>query len=462
MSKSFQLVGLERPVPSTSTHPTQTNWKLCIICQEDKAESLTCPSQSKRKDSGSGYSSLAANLIRFSELGQLPGTLQLERLNEGYGIEAAMVANNALYHQTCKLKYNNTKLQRAEKRTLMTGREIHDVPDACKRTRFHSRSSSTEKAQEAQCFFCRQPAGTDGLHEVATFQVDSKVRDWAALLEDTELLGRLSAGDMVAQEAKYHKKCLSVLHNRVRKAQSEGPKYKDEEREVSGIVFAELVLYVEEARLDEETAQVFKLANLVELYQSRMEQLGVKLDTRVHSTRLKQRLLTQFPDMRAHTKGRDILLVFEEDVGAALIKACELDSDNDVVQLARAAQTVRRHMFEEAEPFNGFPEGCQEESVPSLLLALVSMVLEGPSIMDQMADTTPAALAIAQMLKFNCIKHKRAHRTTGPVTARHSAAQETPVPTYEEGGLPRRPCVGSNTATNARAASSNQLGLGQE
>ena len=80
--------------------------------------------------------------------------------------------------------------------------------------------------------------------------------------------------------------------------------------------------------------------------------------------------------------------------------------------LARAAQTVRRHMFEEGEPFDGFPEGCQEDYVPSLLLALVSMVLEGPSIKDQMADTTPAAPAIAQMLKFNCIKHNREHPTT--------------------------------------------------
>ena len=80
---------------------------------------------------------------------------------------------------------------------------------------------------------------------------------------------------------------------------------------MSGIVFAELVLYIEEARLDEETAPVFKLANLVEIYQSRMQHLGVMLDTRVHSTRLKQRLLPQFPDMRAHTKGRDVLLVFE-------------------------------------------------------------------------------------------------------------------------------------------------------
>ena len=125
---------------------------------------------------------------------------------------------------------------------------------------------------------------------------------------------------------------------------------------------------------------MFKLANLVELYQSRMQRLGVKLDTTVDSTRLKQRHLAQFPDMRAHTNGRDVLLIFEEGVGDALTKACELYSDNDVVHLARAAQTVRRHIFEEGEPFNGFTEGCQEDDVPSLLLALVIMVLECPNI----------------------------------------------------------------------------------
>ncbi len=101
-----------------------------------------------------------------------------------------------------------------------------------------------------------------------------------------------------------------------------------------------------------------------------------------------------------------------------------------MVHLVRAAKTVRRQMFEEGEPFNGFPEGCQEYSVPSRLRALVIMVLEGPSIKDQMADTTPAVLANAQMLKFNCMKDNRAHPTTGLVTARHSAVQETPVPTY--------------------------------
>ena len=58
----------------------------------------------------------------------------MERRKEGSGIEAAMVTNNDVYHQACKLKYNNTKVQRAEKRTFMTEGEINDA-----RTRFNSR-----------------------------------------------------------------------------------------------------------------------------------------------------------------------------------------------------------------------------------------------------------------------------------------------------------------------------------
>ena len=56
-------------------------------------------------------------------------------------------------------------------------------------------------------------------------------------------------------------------------------------------------------------------------------------------------------------------MTFEEDIRAALIKACELDSENDAVHLAGAAQIMRHHKFREAKPFNGFPERCQEEYV---------------------------------------------------------------------------------------------------
>ncbi len=126
-------------------------------------------------------------------------------------------------------------------------------------------------------------------------------------------------------------------------------------------------------------------------------------------------------------------LVFDEDVGAALGKACEgnMDSDSDSVVLARAAQIVRQQMFEDSKLFNGsFGKNCQQESVPKILLALVTMVLEGPSIKDQIRESsTQAALSIAQLMKFNSVKHTRSQVDTIS-SVKHSTAQETPMPTY--------------------------------
>ena len=143
---------------------------------------------------------------------------------------------------------------------------------------------------------------------------------------------------------------------------------------MSVIIFTELVLYIEETMHDEESAPVIKLTDLVQLYQSKMENLEVRTDTRVHFIRFKHilrfkhRLLVQFPDMHAHNKGRGVLMVFEEDVVASLDTACGQDCNSEAVHLSLAAQIVWHQMFREAKPFNGFPERCQEESVPSLLL----------------------------------------------------------------------------------------------
>ena len=87
--------------------------------------------------------------------------------------------------------------------------------------------------------------------------------------------------------------------------------------------------------------------------------------------------------------------------------------------------------FEDPKPFNGsFEEMCQEKSVPNLLLALVNMVLEGPSIKDQIRESsTPAALSIAQILKYNSVKHTRTQADTSS-SVRHTTAQEMPLPIY--------------------------------
>ena len=57
--------------------------------------------------------------------------------------------------------------------------------------------------------------------------------------------------------------------------------------------------------------------------------------------------------MESHTQGREVVLIFNKDVGIALGKACEHDADSDAVHLARAATIVRRDMFNKRMEFNG-------------------------------------------------------------------------------------------------------------
>ena len=67
-----------------------------------------------------------------------------------------------------------------------------------------------------------------------------------------------------------------------------------------------------------------------------------------------------------------MILAFGSDIGDALKIACENDFDAAAVNLARAAQIVRRQMFQGNYRFDGT---FADESIPSSLLALVTMII---------------------------------------------------------------------------------------
>ena len=87
----------------------------------------------------------------------------------------------------------------------------------------------------------------------------------------------------------------------------------------------------------------------------------------MNSINLKDRILAYFPDLQAHKEGRDIFLVFNKDVGPAIRKACEHDADTDAIHLARAANIVRREIFNKESSFTGtYDSQCQASSVNML------------------------------------------------------------------------------------------------
>lgn len=82
-------------------------------------------------------------------------------------------------------------------------------------------------------------------------------------------------------------------------------------------MLAELVFFIEESRMVS-TAElpVFILSELVDKYTSRLKQLGENTPALVHTTRLKDRILSQIPALEEHKQGRDVFLAFKTDLTA--------------------------------------------------------------------------------------------------------------------------------------------------
>ena len=187
-------------------------------------------------------------------------------LKNDHDIEEVIRTHKAKWHDSCRLQNNKTKLQRAAKRKASPA----DNDDASS-NKYTRRSSAQTSVDTEQCFFCRKPAkASESLHHASTFGLDARVRQCALQLQDQSLLAKLSVGDLIALEAKYHVQCLVSLYNRAR--QTKGSHEQEDSGTMNqGIALAELVAYIEDAHADNEVVPIFKLADLSRMYWSNWE-----------------------------------------------------------------------------------------------------------------------------------------------------------------------------------------------
>lgn len=145
-----------------------------------------------------------------------------------------------------------------------------------------------------------------------------------------QLLAQLNVGDLIAQETEYHKRCLVNLYNRARKINEMFGKGTDDEHWIEWLVFAELVVHIQDALMDDKHP-VFKHANLAQLCISRTEQLGVSMKTGCIRPVLSRDCLFTFLTFAQH-QGRCVLLELNDDLGDALARLV-IWTDLDAVHL---------------------------------------------------------------------------------------------------------------------------------
>ncbi|KAH3878665.1 hypothetical protein DPMN_002563 [Dreissena polymorpha] len=78
------------------------------------------------------------------------------------------------------------------------------------------------------------------------------------------------------------------------------------------------------------------------MYYIRLNELGLKGVTEVHTIRLKNRLLSALPSLREYTEKGRVILAFDKDVGSVLKQVSEQDFDSEALLLSKVAKIVRR------------------------------------------------------------------------------------------------------------------------
>jgi hypothetical protein len=137
----------------------------------------------------SGYRTLSKNISEFAKINEMPIPLDIRRIDEGDGIESALIKNEAKYQESCRLMFNNTKLQRSQKRHQPPDTSLSDVPSSFKFTRKSSTAPTEERSLHLEeCLICEKQASRSELREAMTMQLNTRLHQCAQNLQDQKLL----------------------------------------------------------------------------------------------------------------------------------------------------------------------------------------------------------------------------------------------------------------------------------
>ena len=157
-----------------------------------------------QNEEDSWYDSLCLSIQRSHELGCTPFKTPLLTLGlEKEGLSGLFHEKRAKWLKLCRNHFSTLKLERAQKRKAGDS----NGKDNESGNKLPRRSTDTEARQGS--FFLEETSGE--LHRASTFNLERNVRESAHILNDTFLIRKLSAGDMVTLDPMYHTQCSKDL-----------------------------------------------------------------------------------------------------------------------------------------------------------------------------------------------------------------------------------------------------------
>lgn len=427
MSSEKKVVLASQPVIVS-----QIDWILCFICQCSSNEKLLCPSNSLKLDKGGGFKTFLENISEFRKLGGVPYNIDFRLKTACINSADDLLAHEAKWHKSCNLLFNTKNLKRKSK--LFEGnlsKEEVSLPDKKICLTNISTRSTSDCVIDNICLFCNENEECTKLgflHKVESSRLSDKIVLASEALCDNKVISKRISGDFVAIGAKYHNICLTKYFNRCRAKNNENKDVlrssSDSEKEKKAVAFEELIGYMQHTRSIDDSV-IFKLSYLSKIYQEALKKLDVT-DFMVYSSRLKEKLMEVFPDLIEFHEGKEIFLVFKDDVGIA-IKSSIKEQESEALIIAKAAKIIKREIKKTSFKFQGnFSEEDQMSCIPQSLLCFLKLILDGSKNESNSTGRDQAAKYIAQIIMFNTID--RANENSK--FSRYNASKEQPLPIY--------------------------------
>ena len=388
------------------------DWKACIICQAETEENLQCPRSHVSCGALTVYTNFIDNVNEFRKYDALP-----VQLVWGNDITADVLYDNAAsWHHSCHIKFAKAKVDRIKARKRKQSTDTSSER--------HSKRKLLE-TDNALCIFCGK-VSSGKLHEYSTRNAEISLRAMANDMQDNALLTKISGGDLVAIEAKYHFSCLSEYRNRHRSYLRKKSKEVDIDYErVKAREFVEVVSYVEAAIEGE--LYMFKVKELRCLYQKQLKEFSY--DVEINKSKFKESILNYFESsgIQEQSDGKNKILIFPEGIKSLLKNAFEVhDYQEEALLFLRVAKICRNELFKEenASSEGKFASNCQQ-LVPTIRL-LISTILYGPDL-NTAVQEMQVCNTVSQILMYNARKRKQKEDSA---SSRHSLKREPPVPLY--------------------------------
>ena len=144
---------------------------------------------------------------------------------------------------------------------------------------------------------------------------------------------------MPAIEAKYRPSCLCKLYSRAAYLQRSGSNI-NEHAVTYETVLSETIDFTRKELKKSETAPVFMLSELKQMFISAYYRYTVT-NIELHSTRMKEQLLSWIPDLQAHKRGKKIVLTPDDVATETILAAFSYSGGQNGLHLVQTVKLVR-------------------------------------------------------------------------------------------------------------------------